>query len=409
MTRADKLFDAVLADPDNAAARNEYRAALRQTNEPANLARSAILDAQCALAGKTASDPNGVQLATEAQSAFRRFADRWFGKGLSFIDKWSSFDCGIEVAVADYLAMDEDTLPFAPIQAIYLCSKNYFQEDEDDPVDEVRSEYMQLAKRPSLRYWLSLTMDEKDIPGECFVELISSPHLVNLRRLYVFECPLGDESVETMADASNLASLRHLCLNSLGDDGEPGDVALAALARSRHITQLNSLYLQGGFTITGVSGLAASPNLENLRSLDLHAFIDGACVAALTSSPHLSRLTEINLGWFNQAMDDSGISALVNWPHLPRIISLGLGGTGMTSEGLRRLASCPGISCLEHLDLSHNHMSDESGVTALAASPYLDNAKKINLWDVSPIPTSIRKSLVRRFGDRVELVPEGDD
>lgn len=405
MTQPHSLLDSVLADPGDAIARKKYCDSLATTSDPANTARSAILDAQCLLACKTANDAVGVKLTPTLQGAFQKFADKWFGEGLGFVQNWWNYDSGIEVSVAHYLAMDEVKLPFAPIQAIYLCSKNYFSESDGAHRDEAKSEYIQLAKRPSLRYWLSLSLVEKGIPGDCFVKLIKSPHLVHLRRLYAYECPLGDESVQAISSASNLKSLRHLNLNSLGDDDQPTDAALEALAQSRFIRQLESIYLQGGFSDKGVSALAASPNLQNVQSLHLHGGLTGASMVSLTSSSYLEKVTDLNLGWFNQVMDDSGVTALIAWPNLSQVTSLGLGATGITADGLRRLATCASIGSLESLDLSHNKMNDESGLSALVDSPYLERAKTINLWDVSPISPRMRKKLVRKFGSRLTLIP----
>jgi hypothetical protein len=406
MTRAQQLLEKAIADPEDASARRKYRDWMTRKRDPADTTRAAILEQQCQLACKPANDPNGVRLRDLEEIGFRRFAEQWFGSGLSFLENWWNFDKGIEVSVAHYLAMDEDKLASAPIQAISLCSKHYISADEGGCEKEVKAEYIRLAKRPSLRYWLSLSLHEQWIPADCFMKLIASPQLTRLRRLYVFGSPLGDETVKAMARASNLRSLRHLCLNSLGDDGAPTDGAVKDLARSRHVAQLNSLYLQGGFSTEGVQALAGSSNCKTLQSLYLHGRLNGSCVAAIAASPYLVELTELDLGWFNTAMDDSGVEALVKWPHLHKLRSLGLGATGLTAAGLRALANSPQLSSLEMLDLSHNRMEDGSGVEALATSPHLKDIQALNLWDVSPISQSTRDKLLERFGKRVNLIPE---
>jgi uncharacterized protein (TIGR02996 family) len=407
-----ELLDAIAEDPEEPKPLLAYADWLDRQGEPAKSGLAEFVRIQTELHELGTSDQKTPEVMDRARQLVERanhllinHSPDWFGMQADPTVANLDVGEGLWVWARNYLKLDEAKLEFAPILRMTLGGANY-----DGTQYSNEQDFAQLATRPSLRQWCSLVFNETNIPRDCFLKLVASPYMYRLGRFDVWETQIEDAGVEAMARSKNFAHLRHLSLNSIGDDGkQPGNASLRALAKSPHITKLRTLHLCGGFTDDGVAELAGSPNLAHVRSLWLNGRLTGKSMESLAASPDLTMVTDLNVGCYNTSMDARGIRALLNWPQLGKIKSLRLVSTGLTDEGLEALARCPRVSNLESLDLMHNSLRDKSTIETLANSPFLKDIKKLNLWGVTiggrQISPETREILESRFGNRVTLIP----
>ncbi len=198
--------------------------------------------------------------------------------------------------------------------------------------------------------------------------LAECPPLGSLAGIFLYCQELIDEqSAGVLADSPLLGNLVSLELCHMGPAG------VVKLLQSPHLTRLRRLELLG----------------NGLRNRDALALLD--------SMPHLDHLTELCLT--GNFFGDVVLQALANEPRLANLISLRFVQTPtITDTGIIALAASPYLANLTTLHLDHARITEE-GARALLLSPYLGNVTYLRGPAQSESVTKATKDALRdRFG-----------
>ncbi len=191
--------------------------------------------------------------------------------------------------------------------------------------------------------------------------LAASPYLRNLEFLSLAHNPLRSEGLAALAASANLSRLTFLDLRFNELYG-----GIQALARSPHLGQLRTLFLdQNDLGPDAIVALASSPFLGSLSALDL---ADNQCglegLRPLTESPLHSQLRALDLAWTVFEEGDQAAEVLASSPGSSNLRVLGLSGNQLTDRGAVALASSPYLGNLWRLAL-HSNQFTEAGEGAL--------------------------------------------
>jgi hypothetical protein len=185
--------------------------------------------------------------------------------------------------------------------------------------------------------------------------LAASPYLRNLEFLSLAKNPIRSSGAAALAGSANLSRLSFLDLwfTELHD-------GILALASSPHLGQVRTLFLdQNDLGPDALLALAASPFLNSLSALDL---ADNACglegLRSLAESPLLSQLRALDLAWSVFEEGDEAAEILSASPGSAGLRVLGLSGEEMTDRGALALASSTYLGQLWRLALHSNHFTE---------------------------------------------------
>jgi len=193
-----------------------------------------------------------------------------------------------------------------------------------------------LAQSPFLQQLEFLSLAQTSIGSQGAAALAASPNFSRLRFLDLWFTGLHD-GIPTFADSPHLGQLRTLFLdrNDLGPD------ALVALASSPFLHSLSTLDLADNFCgLEGFRSLAESPLLTRMRALELTAavFDEGDEVAeVLAATPGAAGLRFLGLSC--NEMTDRGAQALASSPHLGNLWRLALHSNNFTGVGEEALTA----------------------------------------------------------------------
>src|SRR5262249_38694651 len=201
--------------------------------------------------------------------------------------------------------------------------------------------------------------------------------------------------VSVFRDAGPLANLRSLDLT----DTRFPESDFAHLALSPHLANLRELYLCGadsvpGFHQEGAAMLAESPYLRRLEVLDAGGqHLERAGYEALARWPGLANLRELELE--STGGDDpdfaEGVRALAHSPYWGELRELNVEGSVRAPEHAEALLSSPKLASLRVLRLDpHAYENEDAGD--------VDGLSELDLGGYKPGP-AVRKELVARFGD----------
>jgi uncharacterized protein (TIGR02996 family) len=257
-----------------------------------------------------------------------------------------------------------------------------------------------------------------------------------------------DEAARLLAGCPHLSNLRGLFAIF-----PVGDASAAALARSEHLTRLESLRLDScaWLTAAGIRSLGSAVWFRGLRALDLNelspAAFDELC--ALDPFPHLHslelaggslpvaawqafarskafpRLTRLQnytdmangqvgalarAAWFRPAALDltgcavgnGGAAELAGTPWLASLRRLGLRANGIDPAGFAAIAGSRKLTGLEYLDLAYDSPGAR-GLKALAGNPALHGLKALILAGDDYSARGLTPSHVRDFLTRLDM------
>lgn len=147
----------------------------------------------------------------------------------------------------------------------------------------------------------------------------------------------------------------------------------SALAKLPRRASLETLVWRYGFNNRKVARLAACRCFTALTTLDLcgnSIGVDG--VAAILGSATFEQLEVLKLA--ENPLGDEGVALLCE----STCLSGDLTRTGLSDDGVRRLASAPQLSRIKELSLSDNKI-ESKGACHLALSPFVEELEYLNL------------------------------
>jgi uncharacterized protein (TIGR02996 family) len=274
------------------------------------------------------------------------------------------------------------------------------------------------------------TLRLRDAMAEEIVRLAEHKVFERLRGLYLDDLSEGseDESVAAIADSPRAAGLRRLYLELTVDvDG------CAALAESRHLTNLESLAIGFPIPTRALKKFDGVRWFQNLRRL--HLWLGRDALRVLSDLPPMPWLVSLTLGarfapspaslrqfaasdafpnlahldlsdlclsadhlplltrgrWplrhlrlAGNEIRKAGAEAVADAAFARTLRVLDLRGCGITAGGVQALADCPALAGLRHLHLAENPIGP-GGLEALAASPHL---RKLRVLDLAQTNTA---------------------
>lgn len=372
MSPEEGLLRAICAEPDDDGLRLIYADWLEERGAPTDLARSALIRVQVALASMAEDDPQRPEYESRARNLLAAHEESWVAPFRRFQPEAWLFRRGF---------LEDMTLP----DEVFLReAQNLF---ESTPLSSVRllpaqGSIYDLANFPLLARLRGLDLAGWHLGGDGLLVLLSSPHLPRLRSLGLAENSLvvREAGMVEYEPPPQLAELSALDLSSNTVDDE------------------------------GMETLARMPALASLASLSVRQRPDTAYydrihasgAAALADSPYLTRLADLDLA--DNAIGDAGLRSLVGSSHLAHLRRLDVShnGIGEIGEaGLEALASSPYLSGLSVLKLAHNSIDDRGG-HALAAAAHLSRRVRLDLRG-NRLGADCRAALRARYDNPVLL------
>ena len=289
MGREDSLLRAVIDAPDDDGPRLAF-ADWRESRGDAD--RAEFIRVQLRLARMRRDDPDRPAPARRQGELIREHGRRWaeaLGPG---VEEWvyrRGFVERVQMKLEAPARQIVGVLEKAPIRHIRDAS-------QIDDLDGIVGALPHLDRLTGLEFWGLYAFTNRQVD-----ELLSSPHLRNLRTLILHHDRNGNlvsDRVLTRAMASpHRANLEELAINVDGAWRGPSPGLVRAMAGSPHLCKLRSLTLSNAaLDLRTVDSIARSPALTRLERLDL-----GGCALtaevweAILSLPQLGRLRSIRL------------------------------------------------------------------------------------------------------------------
>jgi uncharacterized protein (TIGR02996 family) len=360
MTDRDALCSAIIANPDEDTPRLVYADWLQEHGQEE---RAEFIRLQCRLEHATAAEWDAlavreVELRTKlflhldalgfAEIAFRRgFVSSITSGVLNFRDSAASL-------------RPED----APAFALFLREDDRDREMSDDDYEAHDAVFGEVAARPELRQCVEL--DLPCIGITAMDNLLSSPHLTNLRRLNAPESEAGPAF--HALDSPTFANLCWLNISGSNSAGGPADVPY--FTENPHLANLEYLDFSSNRMIgDDIHRWDESRHLNSLRVLNASnsEFLDYGVSWVLFCGDGLPALKELDLSrCFGDLIDHSdAVNELdedrgrPSHPIITRLSKLRLRDNRITDTGARALAEYPRHLSLSLLDLSGNLISDD--------------------------------------------------
>jgi uncharacterized protein (TIGR02996 family) len=213
-----------------------------------------------------------------------------------------------------------------------------------------------VANTPHFAGLRVLQLTRNSIGADGIRALAASPYLRNLEFLSLAQNPIRSAGVAALAGSANFSRLTFLDLWLTEQWSTEPYLGVQALAASPHLGQLRTLFLdRNDLGPDALVALASSPFLRSLSALDL---ADNQCglegLRALTASPLHSQLRALDLAWSVFEEGDEAAELLGNSPGSAGLRVLGLSGNEMRDRGASALASSPYLGNLWRLALHSN-------------------------------------------------------
>lgn len=231
-------------------------------------------------------------------------------------------------------------------------------------------------------------------PSLASLEGMKVKHTLDLRDNH-----LGAEGVRALARAKGLKGLKQLNLFNT----QLNDQALTSLSRGHMTGSLEALDL--GYNVQlraqGMQAFAQGPAWTDLISLSLKAVRPSPeSLIQLLQGPSLPQLEALDLSMNLFSADH--IRALTSCVELGRFKQLNLSDAQWDDEAIDLIAQCPHLRSLEVLTLTSRQALTPEQIERLAASPYLDSLREL---DVSgyPLTPAQRSHLSTLFASSINL------
>jgi uncharacterized protein (TIGR02996 family) len=257
----EALLQAILAEPEDEAARLVYADWLDENGGPAEQARAEFIRVQCELARLPEGDPRGKELRAREKALWTANRDPW------------------QQDIPEELRRKNVQFRRGFLEEVHLPPKVWARHGEGlfgrHPIHRVRLERTlnrkdaaAVAVNPYLARVrvLALVRCEFREPLQTLRILFATPFLSGLRRLEVRKSYFGSRELGVLAEGPLLGRLRELILEGNTLSPKAGQ----ALGETDKVANLTELSLANNLLgDAGARALAASPHLGALRHLDL--------------------------------------------------------------------------------------------------------------------------------------------
>jgi uncharacterized protein (TIGR02996 family) len=359
----DTLFAAVVATPDDEAARRVLADGLMEAGDP----QGEFIQLACDAAALGRSDPKRAELEARAADLRRRhslaFSRRL--RQVPFFNRssdgaWSTpftFDRGLPDHVRGpsrgLVPALADAAKVSPVRGVHLLEAR---------AEDVRA----LARMPELANVRALGVTGHEALSGALPELFASPHLARLERLEL-QCPIEPKDLAALGACAALDGLRSLSLMPTLNSTAPVD----ALLRSERCARLRSLKLSTlPATAESIVGLSA---LEDLELLAIRFGAAGATLLA-TKLPRTLR----KLGLTNCELGAKGMRALVYSSELASLETLELHGM-VTGRELEPFLDAFALPAITRLALSGSPLRAEGAPAFVAAAKKFGRLRALDL------------------------------
>jgi uncharacterized protein (TIGR02996 family) len=246
---------------------------------------------------------------------------------------------------------------------------------EDLGLDVVPSNSARIARNLVLSHAAGLQVYGFQLDKASLTTLLSSPHLVGLRRLDLTMRLTDHVNVAVVARAPQRSRLTHLALECNYLDA-PRLRTLAAV----DLPSLRALDLAENHKMgeQGVRALACAPFLGHLRELILKGCrLQPTWLEPLVSSEHFRCPALLEIAGNNLTQDS--LRTLLAAPGLDRLVALDVSRNSLDDLALADLAGEAGLQGLLGLSACHNLSIGPAGAEALASSPHLSRLAFLDL------------------------------
>lgn len=362
----DDFIEGIIADPHDDSARMVFADFLEENGDP----RAEMIRLQYELAEMSQFDKRRDKLRKRELKLLKEHG--CFGKippeaDLLKTDGYvGGFVDGIQITVTRFLRKQEEIFSQAPVRRVEMRGKS--------------KKFHKLNESPYLGNIAHLTLRGHDASDENLIKLFTNANLCNLTALELYDRstsydedyqPLGGgfgaSVVEAIANAENLAGLKHLRLYAWN----AGDDACQALIDSKVLSGLESLCITFADD-TFLRELADSTTFQNLKSLEVRGQLTGHGIRALQSGTILQKLESLEIYCDGHQTGNEAFKSEQPLPNLKHI-TVGRGFSGeILTDIIRRYRK------LETLDLSGNRILNDQ-VIALSQDPILGQLDKLRL------------------------------
>ena len=210
-----------------------------------------------------------------------------------------------------------------------------------------------------------------------------------------------EEGLNALAAGPEVRHLRNLAFL----DERMGPTELRALSRSdTTFAGIESLQFMGlSLTDTGALILSLCEQLRKLNRLELvRCIIEARGATVLADATNMPALTWLDLS--DNHLGNDSIWYLTNAPLMSQLNRLYLNDNKFTTEAARWLTESPLTGNLTHLELMGNHIGDIGARQIIERFP---NLQHLNL-SRNPLTTSAMMALKHQYGDKVRLGVPGE-
>jgi uncharacterized protein (TIGR02996 family) len=310
MTEAEAFLSGIREDPDDDAVRLIFADWLDDHGEAE---RAELIRVQCELAGGTPEGEARAHLEKREKELLEKHGLDW-ANHLKRLAREIRYERGF-VEYATY-ATGSVERPAKDIVALAHSEVVRHLRDQSQllTLEHVVEALPHLSHLESLEFWGLDGYEDDELR-----ELVTSPHLANLRRLLLHSGRGGragpDDVVIEGVQSPFRSRLTELAVQ-IGPDSPPGptNAVIQAIAGSPHLANLRRLTLEGSqMDLETARAFVESPYLKNLIVLDL-----GGCVCSrqvwetLLEGPNLQGLQWLHIGW-SFILNEQGHFSADNW------------------------------------------------------------------------------------------------
>lgn len=362
----DDFIEGIIANPHDDSARMVFADFLEEQGDP----RAEMIRLQYELAEMSPFDKRRDKLRKRELKLLKEHG--CFGKIPPEADLLKSdgyvggFVDGIQITVTRFLRKQAEIFTQAPVRRVEMRGKS--------------KKFHKLNESPYLGNIAHLTLRGHDASDDNLIKLFTNPNLCNLSTLELYDRstsydadyqPLGGgfgaTVIEAIANAENLASLKHLRLYAWN----AGEEACQKLLDSNVLSGLESLCITFADDVF-LRELADSKTFQNLKALEVRGTLSGHGIHSLQSGSSLQQLESLCISCGGSRL---GYDAFKISQPLPKLKHITISG-GFPGEILTDIISR--YRKLETLDLSGNYIANEHVMT-LSEDPILSQLDKLRL------------------------------